>query len=264
MGELIEKYDPEKIELIRMKLEQSAKSGSPEFFEIIVDDMPVVKRTNDLALFDSFRAYLAKGLNKISFRLYGTSSKGWRNIHRTFVMNTPQSNDALSGIDIDARINEKLRQERERWETELLKKELDETKEQLKEAEDYIEQLEDKIEEVRNEKNSVANTLGELGTGFFTGLIKRGSKKNPSLKTLAGFFDDDETASTTAEETETSFEKVSDENNGNENDPYVQILRQIEERLNKEQLTYVMGILGKMLDEPENIMPVAELLNLNK
>ena len=79
MGELIEKYDPEKIELIRMKLEQSAKSGSPEFFEIIVDDMPVVKRTNDLALFDSFRAYLAKGLNKISFRLYGTSSKGWRN-----------------------------------------------------------------------------------------------------------------------------------------------------------------------------------------
>ncbi len=277
MSEIIEKYDPEKIDLIRMKLEQSFKSGTPEYYEILVDEMPIVKRTNDLSMFDTIRAYMAKGFNKISFRLYGTSPKSWRHIHRSFIVNNEQNNgnnnNNLSGVDIDARINEKLKQERERWETELLKKELAETKGQLEDAEKYIEQLEDSIEVIRKEKSTLGNQWGGVASVAIEEVLKKNAQKLSDVPLLGGIAHalasgDNNTSieNNNEPDTEVTFKKKGSGENENalseQDKHYLLILHNMEEQLDNEQLTKVMLIFEKMVNEPENITPVAELLNV--
>jgi len=273
MGELIEKYDPEKIELIRMKLENSAKNGTPEYYEILVDDMPVVKRTGDLSLFDSYRVYTTRGVHKISFRLYGTAPKGWRHVLRTFVMEEPKSNETLSGIEIARQVKEQVDLAHERWENEQLKKEFEELKEQLKDAEDYIDKLIEKIEDVRREKGDLTKQWGELASVVVEGIIRRNAhklEKIPGLSGVTKIFDTESDNPSGNERTEPEGEAVFRKKNTGDKEAatdeerqYLHILRDMEERLDEKQLRKVMCIFHSMMEEPENIAPVAELLNIN-
>ncbi len=273
MSEFIEKYDPEKVELIRMKLENAAKSGKPEFYEIYVDEMPVVRRTGDISLFDNYKAFTTKGSFKLSFRLYGTAPKGWRHVARTFVNEEPKNDNTLSGLGMTEAIKYHVGLAEERWETKQLKKDYEALKEQLREANEFNDKLLDKIEEIRKEKGDVTKQWGELASVVVEGIIRRNAhrlEKIPGLGEVTKIFipNEDFTAdnNNTYTEGEATFRKKSPgENNSltEEEKQYLLALKEMQERLDDVQLRLVMYILNAMMEETDNIAPVAELLNIN-
>jgi len=55
-----EKYDPLKIELIKKNLETQEAQGAPLYYEIFVDNLKVVQRTNKVELFDNYEEFVMR------------------------------------------------------------------------------------------------------------------------------------------------------------------------------------------------------------
>ena len=272
MSEIVEKYEAEKMDIIKMMLEESAKIGKAQYYEVLVDDVLIIKRTNDYKLFSNIPSYVARGTNSLTIKLYGQSAKGWRHILKNYSLIKTQNNE-LSGLDIDSKISERLKIERERWECDLLKKELESVKEKLEEAEEYIEKLEDRITQIREEKDSSVEKWGSIGSFALEGLVRRFSPALAKIPALAGLdklllSDDNESEPSKTNETEASFKKRSTGEKSSESSiseidkQYIIIIKNMESQLNQEQLRSVMLIFEKMTQEPENIAAVAELLNV--
>lgn len=66
-----------------------------------------------------------------------------------------------------------VQQERDKINTELLKKEIAQLKEELEESDTYIEQLEKKLEETRNTKATAKENLGEVFSLALENMIRR-------------------------------------------------------------------------------------------
>ncbi|MBD0287452.1 MAG: hypothetical protein ICV79_18820, partial [Flavisolibacter sp.] len=64
-------------------------------------------------------------------------------------------------------------QEREKMQTELLRKDLEKMREELEDAESYIEQLEKKLEETRNSKVTAKENLGEVVSMALESMLRR-------------------------------------------------------------------------------------------
>ena len=101
-------------------MQNSKEQGEVEDYEIFVDAFKVVKRTNDLARFESYSNFIQPETKAVTIVIYDGTSP--RNTKHIFTIKEDNTN-GLSGLDVDTRIEEKLRSEKEKWETELLKKE---------------------------------------------------------------------------------------------------------------------------------------------
>lgn len=175
MSKKIEKYNPDRVELIKLNLQQSAEIGRPRDYEIQVDGMKAVWRTNDVGQFDNHELYLDDNCEELRILLFqGTSPK-----YDTFVFKfgdySPQSSQELSGITLT--VSEQIEQALRLKELEQARLEIEELKQSLMEAEEYQEQLEDRIQELESQKpdksERVINTLLTLGESAI--------KNNPGL-----------------------------------------------------------------------------------
>ena len=115
-----EKYSEQKIDNLYHYLQSSKEQEEPEDYEIFVDAFKVVKRTNDLSRFESYSNYIQPETKSVTIVIYDGSSP--RNTKHIFTIKEDNSN-GLNGVDVDTRIEEKIRLEKEKWETDLLKKE---------------------------------------------------------------------------------------------------------------------------------------------
>ena len=268
------RYERVKIDLLKKLSDQQAAKGPEhaQFYEIWVDEMKVVPRTNDPKEFDSFEEYVTEDTQKIKVQMYYTPNSP-RNKTHVFLMKDNQPIHAaqtLSGVDIDARISEKVSVERERWDALAVKKELDETKQKLEEAEQYIDLLQGEIEKNKTKKLHIGEVnLGELASVMLEGIIRRNPKiiaKLPGGAALAGVFEQDnkerETDSTT--ETEASFERKPDSEPEltQEERAFIEAIKQMEQKIGTDQLMKVMQIIECLTNDPSQINPVAELLNI--
>jgi hypothetical protein len=166
-----EKYNPDKIELIKMNLEQHAEMGSPRFYEIQVDGLRAVSRTQDVKQFDNYELYIDDTAERLKIMLFqGTSMK-----YDTFVFLCNNA-ESLQGIvpatlSVEEKINQALRDK------ELIdvKTKIEELKLELEEAMEYQDTLEDKIAELESQKP-------EKGERLFNFLLNYGEnvmKTNP-------------------------------------------------------------------------------------
>lgn len=271
-----EKYEPMKIERIRRKLEKSAEAGKPEYFEIYVDDLKVVPRTNNLDEFDTFEEFIDGDSGKIVILIYGPSPTTPRNHRYIYLLKGTEASQAqqgLSGAELNTVISQRINQERERWDTELVRKDLTDTKQKLGEAEEYIETLQTELEHYKNKKLHLGDiNLGELASVVVEGMIRRNPQmiaKLPGGSALAGIIEQDnkerlENAQNHQPETGASFKKKSaDTNISAEDQRYIKVIRQMEEHFDPEEIEMVMRIVNCLVEVPENIIPVAELLNLS-
>ena len=103
-------YSHEKIGLLKQMLVNSTEAGKPSDYEIRVDDMKVVPRTNDIDQFDNHEEFITDETRKVVVLVYDGNSR--RNVRYNDKLQEekqplPQQN-GLSGVEVEKIISEKL------------------------------------------------------------------------------------------------------------------------------------------------------------
>src|SRR5690348_1197746 len=103
-----EKYDPIRIERIRHFLESSAEKGKPKFYEIFVDNLKAVDKTDDTACFDEYKMYLDGNTQLIKILIYTSTENCPRNDKFIFSVHNPNEEKKqaqLDGLEIQNKID---------------------------------------------------------------------------------------------------------------------------------------------------------------
>lgn len=274
-------YDALKIEKLKQSLQKQSDLGKPQYFEIYVDGLKAVPKTNDMNEFDNFENFMLEDTEKIRILVYTTSAVSPRNDQFTYRLKKQKEEtpivpvaNTLNGVDIEARIDEKMKQQRQQWEHELLKKELDQTKKQLKESEDYAEKLEEEILNLKSKKAHLGNVnLGEVASVALEGIVRRNPhwlSNIPGGEGLAGIIEADtrekqKALSNSSEpEPEITFKKKEETTVAltDEDKAYIQFMRGIAEAFDENEITLLTHIIQKLEEDTSQLKPVAELLNV--
>lgn len=143
-----EKYNPERIELIKLNLEQHAEAGNPREYEIQVDGLKAVWRTSDVKQFDNYQLYLTDDAEKMKILLFqGTSHKYDSFI---FLLNNAEPTNSLQGVPLT--VEEKIHQALRDKELQDCKQKIEELQSELDEAMEYHDKLEDKLQALESQK----------------------------------------------------------------------------------------------------------------
>ncbi|MCC7302786.1 MAG: hypothetical protein IT233_09100 [Bacteroidia bacterium] len=262
MKEITNTYEPSRLETIKRVLENEQRRGSPRFYEIWVDGVKVVEKTDNPEEFSKYEEFIFADTQKVTVNLF-TSSQTSSHIvsrhHFTFGEEEKSSRDeSLRGFglgEIEARINEKVSLERERWDCEQVKKDLGSTKDKLREAEEYIGQLQDVIDETKK-KLTDANGMGEIASVIKDLALPHLLGKKPEEKTLSGNEKPKEEASFKMKSSEEEALPEADK-------AFMEFGRKLRETFNRDEFDMVLLVIDEFMKDKTNIKPVTELLNIN-
>ena len=259
-----DKYDQLKIDKLKHFLEDMASKGQAKPYEIFVDNLKVVPKTEDPKDFDSYEFYMNEDTEKIRILIYNSNLSPRNDQYGFYVQQNKQEKSANGLGDLDGIIQEKLNARDKEYELNRLKVELEEAKQQLEEAEEYSDKLEQQLEDAKSNKYKLGKLdLVDLGTL----VLGRLAEKNADLLSKVGLeglsSNQKQIPGTELTETEASFQKKTDNQNlSPEQLQYISVLQQLDQAFDKPSLEVVMLILGKFSEEPETLKSVAELLNI--
>lgn len=259
-----DKFDQLKVDKLKHYLQDMAAKGHAKPFEIFVDSLKIVPKTEDPNEFDNYEYYMNEDTEKIRILIYNSAASP-RNDQYCFYVQQMKIDKPVNGLgDLDGIIQEKLNARDKEYELNRVKDELEETKKQLEEAEEYAEMLEQQLEESKSNKYKLGKLdLVELGGAV---LEKLAVKNSPALEKigLGGLIaSDTPPTSEPAEETEATFQKKESSPSLNPDQlQYIPVLQQLDQAFDKTQLETVMQILARFSEEPEQLKTVAELLNI--
>lgn len=252
----IMEYDPLKVSKIRHLLEEMAAKGQARQYEVFVDNLKVVARTEDVSEFDSFDYYMDEDTEKLRILLYNSASSP-RNDQYCFLLKSKmKSGQSLSGLgDLEGIV-----------EKELAARENIETKKKLEEAEQYIGQLEEQLDEARRHVTDTKYKLGKLDLVELGGvLLENLASKNNSLLGKIGLGNIEIPESLPAsvpDETEVSFHRQTDPPLSESHRRYLPLLEQLDESFEEQELQTVMQIIRKFIEQPAQVQFVAQQLNV--
>jgi hypothetical protein len=263
MKEINRRYDPVRLSSIKRMLLNETKEGNPRYYEIWVDDVKMVEKTNDAEKFNSYEDHVFDETEKITVNVYTSSQSSPHIVTRynfTFGEDEPKAQaQPMNGFglgEIEARINEKVSQERERWDCEQVKRDLASLKEKLKESEEWNEKLEVIIEETKK-KLEEAKGLSDL-TSIVKDLAvsKLLGKKPEEKQSLSGSEKPQEEASFKMKSSEETPLTEQEKN-------FLQFRKSLEANFSEEEFGMVLDIIDEFIKDKTNIKPVTELLNIN-
>ncbi|MCK6648012.1 MAG: hypothetical protein L6Q66_00005 [Bacteroidia bacterium] len=281
-------YNDVKLSQFKMWLHDMATKGEEKHFEVYVNDVKVVPRTNKIEQIDDHKAYIEDTTETVKVFVYNTENSN-RYLQFIFFIekkkpiehvennHVPQQPQGLSGVELENRISERLTaalaQERERWQNDLMKREFETCKKDLADAEEYIEDLEKQLSHYKSKKLHWGDVnLGDVASVIVEGMVKRNPHwvaKLPGGDALAGLIANEATTeNATAEvvENEVVFKKKTPAEDGLSEEVKAQLgfLKQLETHFNQEQLDKIMLILQSFVEKPNTIETVFELLEIKK
>ena len=269
-----ENFDQLRIDKLKYFLENMAAKGQAKPYEIFVDNLKVVPKTEDPKDFESYEYYMNEDTEKIRILIYN-SNLSPRNDQYSFFVQKNRQDKNLNGLgEIDNIIQEKLSARDKEYELNAIKEDLDKTKKLLEESEEYAEQLESELEEVKTNKYKLGNiNMGELASIALEGIVRRNPQfisKLPGGETLAGIIEQDnlekqnKQATVAVPEGEASFQKrtVMADEQSEEQKRYAAYLSHLEQVFNEQQLADVMQIIQKLAEVPTQVEPVKQLLQI--
>jgi len=266
-----EKFDQLKIEKLKHFLESMAERGNARPYEIFVDNLKVVPRTEDLKDFENYEYYMNENTEKIRILIYSSMSSP-RNDQYCFLMQNNHLKQSANGLgEIDNIIQEKITAREKEFEMAQLRSENENLKKQLEDAEEYAEQLQQQIEDQQKNKFKLGKiNLGELASVAMESMIRRNPQllsKIPGGEALAGIIEQDtleKENKTLPEENQTqaSFQKVKPDTAATEQrERHILFLQQLEAVLDEQQMQDTLKILNHFVQQPDKIAVVADLLN---
>jgi hypothetical protein len=284
MSITVDTYDQLKIDKLKLSLQTQADKGAPRYYEIFVDNLKAVHKTNDITEFDSYENYMSEDTERVRVLIYSTNAISPRNDQYTYKLKkaeepkqaTVQVSQGLSGVEIEQRIEDKIERYKEKAECDQVKKELEQTKIQLKEAEEYSEKIEAELTQYKGKKLLWGNVnLGELASVVVEGMVRRNPQllaKIPGGEALAGIIEQDniDKASTPIAQPsggEMSFKRrettteeavvLTEEERG-----YLNFMRGLAESFDQDEILILTKVITKLEEDSTQLRPVAELLNI--
>lgn len=254
-----EKYDQLKIDKLKHLLTELAAKNQARPFEIFVDGLKVVPKTEDVNEFENYEYYINEDSEKIRILIYYSITSP-RNDQYVYYIQRGKLDKPMNGLgDLDGIIQEKLEARDREHEARQIKLELEETKKQLEEAEQYADILEKQLEQA----NSYKHKLGKLDLVELGSLVlERIAIKNPVALDRMGLGNIVAPSANEQipEPVEASFEKQVQTQTPEQR--HIELLQQLESIFNEDQLELVMRIIGKFAEEPTHLQTVAGLLNI--
>lgn len=120
-----EKYAGQRIDSIIRILENETAAGRPKDFDIRVDELKVVPRTHNIEEFLNHEEFINAQTQSVSITLYEGNSRHYtRYVLMLKEETTSLSEQQKTLAGIESTINEKIQQQRNQWEKELLEQEL--------------------------------------------------------------------------------------------------------------------------------------------
>src|SRR5205809_3634784 len=128
-------YDQLKIDKLKHFLETQFEKGHPKPFEIFVDNLKVVAKTEDPKEFDTYEFYMNEDTEKVRILIYNSNLSPRNDQYCFMVQKTVGSTKSLNGLgEIEGIIQEKLAARDREYEMSRLKEELEATKQELEET----------------------------------------------------------------------------------------------------------------------------------
>ncbi|HEX7906329.1 MAG TPA: hypothetical protein VF487_20785 [Chitinophagaceae bacterium] len=278
-----EKYDVVKMERLKHYLETNAEREKPRYYEIYVDNLKAVDKTNDPTCFDDYTMYMNEDSKVIKVLIYSSAENSPRNDKFIFtIINNEEERrkqdkkqSELNGFEIQNKIDSAITTERERMNTEKMKEELEAKTKQLEEAEEYIDQLTEVLQAEKEKKyNSREIQFGNIASIAIEDVIKRNpawAKKVPLIGALSGLLETEGPAvldgtenKTASGETTASFAKKAKESaqetGDKETNAKLAFFEQMEENFTEKQLDMVIQIIHVLATNPEQLITVYELV----
>ena len=148
---------------------------------------------------------------------------------------------------------------------ELAARENIHTKKKLEEAEQYISQLEEELDEARRQATDNKYKLGKLDLVELGGvLLENLAARNSGLMGKIGLGGIDMPGGlppSATDETEVSFHRQSDPPLSEPYKLYLPLLKQLDESFEQQELQKVMQIIGRLIEQPEQVEIIAQQLN---
>lgn len=275
-----EKYSSNRINMLHQILVNDHEQGYPRDFDIKVDELKVVQRTNDPERFFLHEEFVQPETACITINIYDGSSRRCTKYQLYF---GEVQNNAVTLSGIENTIQEKIGVERKNWEYDQLKKEKEDQAKQLADAEEYIDQLEERLssvkaeyEEVKSKRVGMAEMNAGRLIGFATEYIVKNhpaiTRKLPLLSGLSGLLTDDSSENTLAgptqehsavPETEVSFKRKEQPPSTPIDDitqAKLNLLSDLESAFSTAQLEKVMAILQGLVEQPDQLETIHDLL----
>ncbi|MEM6271424.1 MAG: hypothetical protein AAF998_18455 [Bacteroidota bacterium] len=284
MGKLFERpFSNHEMDRIERKLNADLERDEPTDYEVRIDGLLVIERTDDPTLFGSVTDHISLGsTQEVEITLYKGKSQH-NDKHTLFIeRNKPQGEKAqsLEGFSSQLRSEfEKQRQyDRLEWDHKALQEKYQKLSSEHDELKEYSDQLEKDLEVFKGKKLHMGNiNLGELGGIFLEGFIRRNPQilaRLPGGQALAGIIEEDndiqaaqmqqQFAQPVQPQAEVSF-SAADEPNGPaispEDQPYLDLLKRIQSAFSQQDFIQVMMILDNFMEQPELIPIVQDLID---
>lgn len=266
-------YDQLKIDKLKHFLEAQAQRGQAKPFEIFVDNLKVVPKTEDPKEFDSYEFYMNEDTEKVRILIYNSNLSPRNDQYCFMVQKNMNGSKSLNGLgEIEGIIQEKLAARDREHEMNKLREELETTKQELEETEEYAEKLEKEIEYLKENKFKLGNiNIGELASVALEGMVRR----NPQFLTkipgigdgLAGIIEQDNRdkekllSQPATSDTKVSFEKEITPEITEEEKRHLVYLRKLEQTFNREQAEMFNAVIHAMVEEPTIIPTILDLIN---
>jgi len=269
-------YQQSKVDRLRQHLETAASKGRPLFYEIQVDGLKAIPRTDNIEDFDSHEDYLNADSRELRVIIYG-SEKSKRNEQYVFAVQARNTKEAVEmglngfGNSYTAKTISELQRkqnqgERLQWDYEKLQEEYEKAKANLQEAEQYAELVEKELEEykagVKKEEMKWGNILSFVGEG----ILKRNAHllaRIPGAEGLAGIIEDDnkrlQTNSEPVGETTVSAGSSASELS-EEEQHFIDLFGQLQNVFTDDEMNQIMELLILFSKDKSQLQTVCELL----
>jgi hypothetical protein len=266
-------YDQLKIDKLKHFLEAQAERGQAKPFEIFVDNLKVVAKTEDPKEFDSYEFYMNEDTEKLRILIYNSNLSPRNDQYCFMVQKNIGSTKSVNGLgEIENIVQEKLAARDREYEMTRLKDELEATKQELEETEEYADQLEKEIQYLKENKFKIKNIdLAELTSVAIEGIVRRNPQfltKIPGIgEGLAGIIEQDnkekEKLLTQPQQPEpqVSVQKETAPDITEEEKRHLAYLRKLEQTFTREQAEMFNAVLHSMVEEPSIIPTLVDLIN---
>lgn len=259
----------QELERIQHKLDEDSKQGKPSYYDVKVDGITAIERTNNPEKFQLVEDYISiLSTQVIDVRFFRGASFRNESVQIFLQGNMAQSQPSVNLEDLQLRMDEKLTQAKREWAYEQLQRDFDKLKGEYDELSEYADKVEDELKIFRDKKLHLGKVnLGELGGILLEGFIRRNPQilsKLPGGEALAGVITEDNEQKLLEEgsvstEGEASVSRSSNESS--EDDGYLELLRQIQNSFTQSDFLQVMGILDQFIKDPSLIGVVQELMD---
>ncbi len=266
------KYDNSKVGLLKQLLLNNEQNGKPIEYEIKVDDLKVVPRTTDASQFKLLEDAIYPDTKAVTIILYeGQGKSSDKHIFYLKENNVAESAPALSGLDVDKKVNEQLEAYKKLVAYEKLEEQNKELVNKLQEAEEYIEELEGKAEKLQEElimegkkKLQVKGVhIGEIASVAAESLIRRNPQwlsRIPGGEQLAGLILEDNEKKAQAQESspqgESTFKSMDETEPLSEDDQEkLDWLKGLESRLDENELEQFSDLVNLVTSEKRILSP---------